>query len=58
MKENINFVEIEFAIFSYANEDVFGLKTAGPPSYVRVLVFVCVYVKFCILAVCTFGDIA
>ena len=59
------------AIFVYANEEMWLLGTAGPPSYVQAhlyvsiyvkpqsytqeQLFLCVYVKFCARAMCTFG---
>ena len=42
-------------IFLYANEKIWWLGTAGPPSYVQAQLFVSMYVKFCFSAIRTFG---
>ena len=47
--------KISNAIFSYANEVMFGIKNAGPQSYTQGQLFLCVYVKFCARAMCLFG---
>ena len=43
------------AIFSYANEHVCGLETAGPPSYLLDILFLPISVKFGATAMCVFG---
>ena len=42
------------AIFGYANEEVWGLITARPPSYLQVLLLRGLYAKFCTKAMHTF----
>ena len=43
------------AIFSYANEDVRGFWTAGPPSYLLDPLLIHMCVEFRAPAMCTFG---
>ena len=47
--------KILVAIFIYANEDIWSIKTAGPPSYVQELFLMSIYGNFFTHLKCTFG---
>ena len=47
--------KILVAILIYANEDIWAIKTAGPPSYVQELFLMSMYVNFFTHVNYTFG---